>query len=330
MSDYYYDNIKPNYRLGTKNIIIDPDNNQLTLSDTSINKVLNINSEQLSNNSGQSLLFSDIYTTVNACNAAVYPPTNSTTLTVVDKIEILDAITTPYYKSELTPAVLTINELATGNYGSLKYNEFRVVNTTGVTNTITENNMIINNTINGESATINQHLIGLSSSTNNLVIINNDISVSEPYIRLDDSLGRRTIYSNVSITADSEYCYTLDNGTRFLKQQNPFSFKNYELLDGGYIEPYMPFVMIQNGDAIKLHRVGDYFDDNGEAGWSCIVSNYGGGDIQIDIADASSWYAFPYGGGQANPINLKKWGTCRITLIYSSIDDQYIWAVSEY
>ena len=115
-----------------------------------------------------------------------------------------------------------------------------------------------------------------------------------------------------------------------MKQQNPFSLNQYELVDGDYIEPYMPFVMIQNGNAIKLRRVGNYLDDSGLSGWSCIVTNYGGSDIQIDIADASSWYAFPYGGGQANPIIIRKWGTCRITLVFSSIDNEYIWAVSEF
>lgn len=94
MANYYYDNIKPNYRFGTKNITIDPDNNQITLSDTSINKVLNINSQQLSNNSGQSLLFSDIYTTVNKTPAITYPPTNSTTVNVNNTISLTNGVTT--------------------------------------------------------------------------------------------------------------------------------------------------------------------------------------------------------------------------------------------
>ena len=281
-------------------------------------------------NGVQTLLFQDIYTTVEKTKAIKYLTSTPTTLSVVDKIEVVDTYPSPNYKSELTSTNLTITELSSANYSSLGYNGVTIVNTAGISNTITENDMVIINTITGELSVIDQHRLVFNSSTTNQIIISNDISVSEPYIRMDDSLGRSTIYSNVSTTADSGYCYTLNNGTRFMKQENPFSFKNYELVDGDYIEPYMPFVMIQNGSALKLRRVADYFDDDGYAGWSCIVSNYGGGDIQIDIADASSWYAFSNGGGLPNPINIKKYATCRITLVYSSIDSQYIWAVSQF
>jgi len=94
MADYFYDNIKPNYTFGTKNIKIDPDNNQITISDTSINKILNINSQQLSNNSGQSLLFSDIYLTVNKTPSITYPPTNSNTLNINNSIVLTNGTTT--------------------------------------------------------------------------------------------------------------------------------------------------------------------------------------------------------------------------------------------
>ena len=57
MSDYCFDGQMPNFRSsdGLKNVKIDPDNNQITITDISNNKILNINSQQLSNNSGQSL-----------------------------------------------------------------------------------------------------------------------------------------------------------------------------------------------------------------------------------------------------------------------------------
>ena len=110
MADYYYDSIKPNYRFGTKNITIDPDNNQITLSDTSINKVLNINSQQLSNNSGQSLLFSDIYTTVNKTTALTYPPTNSTTINVNNTISLSNGVTTnTLNQSDWTGTIKTVS-----------------------------------------------------------------------------------------------------------------------------------------------------------------------------------------------------------------------------
>jgi hypothetical protein len=110
MSDYFYDGIMPNYTIGTKNIKIDPTNNTLTISDSSINKVLNINSQQLSNNSGQSLLFSDIYTTVNKTPAITYPSTNSTTLNVNNTITLTNGTTTnTLNQSDWTGTIKTQN-----------------------------------------------------------------------------------------------------------------------------------------------------------------------------------------------------------------------------
>ena len=49
MSDYFFDGQIQNYTSGTKNIKIDPINNQIVISDSSIPKTLTINSQQLSN-----------------------------------------------------------------------------------------------------------------------------------------------------------------------------------------------------------------------------------------------------------------------------------------
>ena len=67
MSDYFFDGQIPSYRSSdlTKSVTIDPDSNSIIINDTISGKILNINSQQLSNNSGQSLLFSDIYLSVN-------------------------------------------------------------------------------------------------------------------------------------------------------------------------------------------------------------------------------------------------------------------------
>ena len=83
MSDYYLDGQIPSYRSSdlTKSIKIDPDNNLITISDTTANKTLNIDSQQLSNGI-QTLLFTDIYTTVNKTPAITYPPTNANTLNI--------------------------------------------------------------------------------------------------------------------------------------------------------------------------------------------------------------------------------------------------------
>ena len=219
------------------------------------------------------------------------------------------------YTIQMNQTNLTMTQTSTSNYSSLGYDGF-----------------IINDVVSGESNTVDKNsisMIGPSGGFNQLVL-SNDISVTEPFLRLDNSIGNTTNYLASALNQSSNQCYTFDNGTRFFKQNNPSSMKQYELVDGDFIEPYMPFVMIQNGNAINLHRVGDYLDDIGNAGWSCIVSNYGGADLQIDINDASSWYSMAFGGGQGNPMIIKKYTTIRITLVYSSIDNQYIWSAPQF
>ena len=73
----------------------------------------------------------------------------------------------------------------------------------------------------------------------------------------------------------------------------------------------------------------NYLDDNGNPGWSCLVSNLSGNDIQIDTA-GYQWYAHS-NGLVSGPIDIKKWATCRITLLFSNntVGD-YLWAVSQF
>jgi len=96
MSDYFFDGQIPSYRSSdlTKSVKIDPDNNSIIINDTITNKILNINAQQLSNNSGQSLLFSDIYLTVNKTPSITYPPTNSNTLNINNSIVLTNGTTT--------------------------------------------------------------------------------------------------------------------------------------------------------------------------------------------------------------------------------------------
>lgn len=66
MSEYYYDGIAPVYRSQNqiKSVKINPELNEISFIDLSLNTVLKLDSQQFSNNSGQSLQFVDIYTTV--------------------------------------------------------------------------------------------------------------------------------------------------------------------------------------------------------------------------------------------------------------------------
>lgn len=111
MSNYFYDGQIPNYRSDdlTKSITIQPDTNTIQIMDTITNKILNINSVQLSNNSNQNLLFTDIYTTVNKLPAITYPSTNSTTLNVNNTISLSDGITTnTLNQSDWTGSIKTV------------------------------------------------------------------------------------------------------------------------------------------------------------------------------------------------------------------------------
>lgn len=149
----------------------------------------------------------------------------------------------------------------------------------------------------------------------------------DPFIRLQNDTGLNSYVRFRGIYADGHSCFNLNNDQKFFKQQNAFSMTQYELVDGDYIEKYMPFVFTQNNTGVlKLRPYTDYLDDNGLVGWSCIVSNYYGSDIQIDT-NGLQYYSH-FGGLNGSPIVFKKWATARITLVYSSIDNEYLWAVS--
>ena len=95
MSDYFLDGQIPSYRSSdlTKSVKIDPDSNSIIINDTTSNKTLNINSQQLSNGT-QTLIFSDIYTTVNKTPAITYPPSNANTLNINNSIVLTNGTIT--------------------------------------------------------------------------------------------------------------------------------------------------------------------------------------------------------------------------------------------
>jgi hypothetical protein len=81
---------------------------------------------------------------------------------------------TPSNLAEMTSSTLTMTETITNSYSSLGYDGF-----------------VVNDTITGQSNTIDKNTITMipESGGFNQIIISNDISVGEPFIRLDDSLG---------------------------------------------------------------------------------------------------------------------------------------------
>lgn len=284
----------------TGNITIDPSNSLIVLGnlDMSGNNILHVNDISLNTINGGaypfSLTLSDVLSAGNTANNSI----------------ILDNGTE---NNTMSPSNINLSE-ATNNTQSTLYSNSLSIN---------DNNVSTNSTLGPVSLSINDN-------TNNTQLkLVNDVNIdAEPYIQFQNVTGIDNKIKFSGIYADGHYNYILDNDTRFFKQQNPFSFKFTELFDGDYIEKYMPFVFSQNITALKLRNYIEYLDDNSNVGWSCIVSNYSGVSININT-DGLNWYAHSdgVGGGQ---IILKKWATCRITLVYSSIDTEYLWAVSQF
>jgi hypothetical protein len=76
--------------------------------------------------------------------------------------------------AQITPLNLTMTETLTNNFSSLGYDGF-----------------LINDVVSGETTTVDKNSITMTAPSGgfNQIIISNDISVNEPFIRLDDSSG---------------------------------------------------------------------------------------------------------------------------------------------
>ena len=229
----------------------------------------------------------------------------------------------------ITAGDVTINDNGSTMVSQLSFDYIQLQNNgSGDISSLLADQLMLRNGSFDVVSQMTKNNINLIDTPSNIQIeINNDISISAtPYIRMQNASGLNNYYYQNSINADGHNCFVLDNNKKFFKQVNPFSFKQYELLDGNYIEKYMPFIFVQNISGIKLYDYTQYLDDNNDVGWSCIVSNYTGSDIQIDT-HGLNYYSHSSGLG-AGPIVFKKWATARITLVYSSIDAEYLYAVS--
>jgi hypothetical protein len=261
--------------------------------------------------------------------SAVDIPPNSTTLKLVNSL-LLDNGTGDTLTA--TNSNLVIDNSAnsgptnTSTSGDITINDF---GSTAVSQ-LTSDFIQVRDGGNTVSSLMSKNALHMVDSSSLLEVeVNNDFTAtSEPYIRMKNSSGLNNYYNRNSINADGHNCFTLNNNERFFKQNNPFSFLTYKLNDGDYIERSYPFVYCYNLSVIKLYNPADYLDDSGNDGWSCIVSNHNGVDMQIDTA-GYDWYSHS-NGLVGNPIQLKKYATCRITLINSTGYGNYIWAVSQF
>jgi hypothetical protein len=199
------------------------------------------------------------------------------------------------------------------NYSSLSNNGL----------TITDETLLTTNSIDSKNILLNDNANSIQLQLSNDVNIN-----AEPFIRMTNNIGYNNYYYGNSINADSNNNFTFNNNESFFKQNNAFSYLTYKANEGDSIEKNYSFIYCYQLSGIKLYGPTHYLDDNGNDGWSCIISNHHNLNMNIDTSDFD-WYS-RNSGQQNNPIIISKWTTCRITLIYNPSVISYIWAVSQF
>jgi hypothetical protein len=254
-------------------------------------------------------------------------PTNTNTFT--HSLITIDASLSGGPTNTITAGDMTINDFGSVNVSQLTADYLQLTSPTyqGVFNSYS---LTITDTTNGYSSNISSG-IGLFNDTNSgsplqLECVADHTQDADPFIRFQNDTGFNNYIKFSGIFADGHFCFNLNNDQKFFKQQNPMSMTQYELLDGEFIKKYMPLVFAQNVNVLRLQRYTEYLDDNGLVGWSCIISNYSGGDLQIDTD--INWYSTNYSVA-SSPIIINKYATCRLTLVYSSINLEYLWTLSQ-
>ena len=321
MSNYFFDGIIPNYRNNnnTTNIKLDTANNQITIENTNINKTITINSEEFSNGI-QTLPYTQMYAKINAVEACKYPPPDSTTLQVDNKIDVIGTSTTEIIIQADTTPTIPVNIVATDN---TSYSSGLAIDKLFSANISAYPTLI--------STEVKPEKILLDNQQGNIQLeLTNDTSIyTEPTIRMQNNTGLNNYINFSGINADGHFNFNFNNNEKFFKLNNPFSYNIYTANDGDYIEKNYPYVLADNITVLKLYNPNNYLDDAGNPGWTCMISNLSGSDVQIDTA-GFQWFAHS-NGLNSSPIILKKWATCNLTLLYSSSTvGDYVWALSQF
>jgi len=332
-------NITVGQRSGNFGIVI----NEYDLTNTL--KQIKINSQEFSNGV-QTLPYVQMYEKINAVDACVYPPTASNILTVNDTIILdngsgsVDTITTNTITlsgagiggptNTVSQGDMTIQDNTATNTGQITadYVQFSAPSYTSI---LSATNLSVSDVANSYSSSVSAGIITLTDGNGgnplNIELDADHTLYPDPQIRLQNSTGLNSYLRFSELNADGHYCYNLTNNEKFFKQNNPFSFSVYTANDGEYIEKNYPFVLADNISVLKLYNPTTYLDDNGNPGWSCLISNLSGSDIQIDTA---GYQFYSHANGlQGGPLIFNKWSTGRITLVFSSSTvGDYIWAAS--
>ena len=261
-------------------------------------------------------------------------PTNTNTFTHTDIT--IDNTLGGGPKNTITAGDLSISDNTNTLTSLMTADNFTLTNNSGIvpaTNTLSSSNMIIRDDNYGYTNTLtnNSSLLNDDNAGNpiQLECVTDHTQDPDPFIRFQNSTGQNNYLKFGGIYADGHFTFNLDNNERFFKQNNPMSMTQYTLANGDYIEQYMPLVFSENpSGGLKLRPYTEYLDDNGNSGWSCIISNFDGGDLQVDT-NGLGWFSHS-NGNNANPVIVKKWATCRLTLVYSSASSVYLWALSQF
>jgi hypothetical protein len=315
-------------------------------------KKIQVNSTEFTNGT-YTLPFTTMYENIYAVDACVYPPPNPTTVKVVDNILVYDNadVGLATSQAQLTSGNITIQDInGSGTRQSgLDAGSLSISDGTSLTTYIDAGDATFTSTGSGEFVTMTPTYVQVNNpgtsvltqvnsssiqlvdgATNIQAELSNDINTySEPFLRLRNQNGSDNYLRFSELNIDPHINFAFNANQSFFKQMNPFSFTTVSLPDGSFIDKNMAFVLADGITTLKLHPPGDYLDTANGDGWSCIVSNLNGSSVNIDTA-GYQWYAHS-NGLNGNPIDLSKWSTCRLTLIYSSntVGD-YVWALSQF
>jgi len=137
-----------------------------------------------------------------------------------------------------------------------------------------------------------------------------------------------TTYSGTSLVFDPQggiYNYRITMDTTFLKLDTGLS---YRVADADtHVRKDYSF-QVSNGFSFNFDPYTNYMDENGNTGWSTVLSNQNSSDITVN-ADIDF---YSHGAGYSGTsMNLKKFATARFTLVPNSFTSSgYAWAVSMY
>ena len=88
---------------------------------------------------------------------------------------------------------------------------------------------------------------------------------------------------------------------------------------------------VSNGDNLRLYDFTYYLSDTTgyQDGWYCHITNFSGGDIDLTSDDGTIFCSHTNGYGNTL-VQIKKFATVRVTLVYNPFNNEYVWCVLQY